>query len=279
MVKIVTDSTTDMFDEILSTGVKIVPLYVVLDERMYKERFDLSEHDFYKMLIDGKMFKTSQPSPQDFIQVYKPILENGDEIISIHISSLISGTVNSANTAREILGSDKITVIDSRSASINLGYKVIKALELANKGFSRFEIEKQISDYYYRVFGFFLPMDINYLNRGGRISHLQKTMSNFLKLYFILHLNEGRIDLYKLSRSKNGSKDELIQIIKNLIKKNEGTERVDVIYGANIKDGEKFRKKTEEELEVSVKSSMIGPVLGSHLGPETVGIGFIKKEA
>jgi DegV family protein with EDD domain len=279
MVKIVTDSTTDMFDEIISTGVKIVPLYVVLDERMYKERFDLSEHDFYKMLIDGKMFKTSQPSPQDFIQVYKPILENGDEIISIHISSLISGTVNSANTAREILGSDKITVIDSRSASINLGYKVIKALELANKGFSRFEIEKQISDYYYRVFGFFLPTDIDYLNRGGRISHFQKTMSNFLKLYFILHLNEGRIDLYKLSRSKNGSKDELIQIIKDLIKKNGGAERVDVIHGANIEDGEKFRKKTEEELEVPVKSSMIGPVLGSHLGPETVGIGFIKKEA
>lgn len=88
-----------------------------------------------------------------------------DEIISMHISSTLSGTVNPANVAKEILKTDKITVIDSKSTTVNLAYKVEKAVELTGKGLSRTEIEKHIDEYYNSVFSFFFPMYINYLSK------------------------------------------------------------------------------------------------------------------
>jgi DegV family protein with EDD domain len=279
MIKVVTDSTSDLTKEkTKELGVKVVPLYLRTGDKIYRDKVDLSEDEFYKMLAEGSLFETSQPSPQDFVSTYKPIIENGDEIVSIHISSKLSGTVNSANLAKEILKTNKISVIDSKSTAADLGYKVEKVVNLLSKGASRTEIEQYIEGYYHRVFGFFLPMDINYLNRGGRIGHFQKTISNILKLYFILHLNEGRIDLFKIGRSKNGSKKELIEIVKKISAKKGGIERSDTIYGVKTEENEEFRKTVEQELGIPIGTSRIGPVLGSHLGPEAFGIAFITKE-
>ncbi|MGB9794162.1 DegV family protein [Caldisericum exile] len=278
MIKIVTDTTAYFNDDELKRyDIKIVPLYVKNERGQWKERIEISDDEFYERLKSGERFETSQPSPQDFIDAYKPLLDEGHEIISIHISTGLSGTVNSANAAKTLLQTDKITVIDSKSSSANLLRKVLLAYDLANKVYTREQIAEEIEKSYSRIFGFFLPMDIQYLERGGRISHFQSKISTALKLYFIVHLNEGRIDFYKLGRTRKGSTEELINIVKGLKNKFDGFEYVDTIYGANVEEGEEFRKRVEDAFGQKVTKYRIGPVLGAHLGPEFLGIGVVCK--
>ena len=279
MIKIVTDSTAyPTEDEIKVMDLTIVPLYVTSNKGIYKERVDISDEEFYKRLREGEEFSRSQPSTNDFVEAYKPIIERGDEIVSIHISSILSGTVNAANAAKEILQTDKITVIDSKSSSVDQLYKVMKAHELIQKGATREEIKEEIEKMHPRVHGFFLPMNIDLLIKGGRISHLQGKITTALRLYFLLYLNEGRIDLYKFGRTRNGSKEELIKIVKEISQKRGGLERIDTVYSANYEEGEEFRQRVEKEFGLPTKMYRIGPVLGTHLGLESVGIAFITKE-
>ncbi|MCI4463588.1 MAG: DegV family protein [Caldisericum sp.] len=279
MIKIVTDSTAyPTEDEIKAMDLTIVPLYVTSNKGIYKERVDISDEEFYKRLREGEEFSRSQPSTNDFVEAYKPIIKRGDEIVSIHISSILSGTVNAANAAKEILQTDKITVIDSKSSSVDQLYKVMKAHELIQKGATREEIEDEIEKMHPRVHGFFLPMNIDLLIKGGRISHLQGKITTALRLYFLLYLNEGRIDLYKFGRTRNGSKEELIKIVKEISQKRGGLERIDTVYSANYEEGEEFRQRVEKEFGFPTKMYRIGPVLGTHLGLESVGIAFITKE-
>lgn len=279
MIKIVTDSTAyPTEDEIKAMDLTIVPLYVTSNKGIYKERVDISDDEFYARLKEGEEFSRSQPSTNDFVEAYKPIIEQGHEIVSIHISSILSGTVNAANAAKEILGTDKITVIDSKSSSVDQLYKVMKAHELIQKGATREEIKEEIEKFHPRVHGFFLPMNIDLLIKGGRISHLQGRITTALRLYFILYLNDGRIDLYKFGRTRNGSKEELIKIVKDISRTRGGLERIDTVYSANFEEGEEFRQKVEHEFGLPTKMYRIGPVLGTHLGLESVGIAFITRE-
>ncbi|BAL80834.1 DegV family protein [Caldisericum exile] len=279
MIKIVTDSTAYPTEqEIREMDLTIVPLYVTSNKGIYKERVNISDEEFYKRLKDGEEFSRSQPSTNDFVEAYKPLIEQGHEIVSIHISSILSGTVNAANAAKEILGTDKITVIDSKSSSVDLLYKVMKAHELIKNGATREQIKDEIEKMHPKVHGFFLPMNIDLLIKGGRISHLQGTITTALRLYFILYLNEGRIELYKFGRTRNGSKEELIKIVKDITQKRGGIERIDTIFSANDEEGEEFRKRVEEEFKLPTKKYRIGPVLGTHLGLESLGIAFITKE-
>ncbi len=279
MIKIVTDSTAyPTKEEIEQYDLTIVPLYVSSSKGIYKERVDISDEEFYQRLANNEEFGRSQPSTNDFVEAYKPLLEQGHEIVSIHISSELSGTVNSANAAKTMLNTDKITVIDSKSTSVDLLYKVIKAHEFIEKGYSREEIEKEIEAFYPRVHGFFLPINIDLLIKGGRISHFQGTLTSALRLYLILYLNEGRIELFKMVRTQNGAKKELVSIVKDIASKRNGLERIDTIFSANEAEGEEFRQTVEKEFGLPTKKYRIGPVLGTHLGLQSLGIAFITKE-
>jgi len=279
MIKIVTDSTAYPTEsEIKELDLTIVPLYVTSNKGIFRERVEISDEEFYKQLKEGVEFSRSQPSTNDFVTAYKPLLEQGHEILSIHISSILSGTVNAATAAKELLNTNKITIIDSKSSSVDLLYKVKKAYELIQKGYSREEIKNEIEKFHPRVHGFFLPMNIDLLIKGGRISHLQGKITTALKLYFILYLNDGKIELYKFGRTRNGSKEELIKIVKDIASKRGGLEAIDTVFSANDEEGEEFRQKVEKEFGLKTNKYRIGPVLGTHLGLESVGIAFITKE-
>ncbi len=281
MIRVVTDSTAYLQKDIIEKyGISVVPLSVEIEGKIYREGVDITDDEFYELLSKGFNVKTSQPTPNDFLETYKNILSEGDEIVSIHISSKLSGTVNAANAAKALLGTDKITVIDSKSASEDLAYKVEKACELANEGKSRDEIEKYIEKYYFRVFGYFLPMDINYLKRGGRINNFQHAVSSVMKLFFIVHLNEGRIDPLQIVRTEKKAKKELMNLVKRFSEKQGGIERGGVVFGGNKEEGEEYRKEVSEFLGINMRSARIGPVLGAHLGPRFLGIAFVtNKEA
>lgn len=141
MIKIITDSTCDLPDELLKKyDITVVPLYLRFGMKTFKENVEISREEFYnKLALEKELPTTSQPSPGDFLKVYENIINKGDVIISLHISGKLSGTVNSAQNARiMILDENKsadITVIDSQSAGPGLGLIVVKAAQMAKEGF------------------------------------------------------------------------------------------------------------------------------------------------
>lgn len=278
MIKVVTDSTADIStEEARGLDVTVVPLYVRIGERFLRDGIDISKEEFYQKLEEGTLCTTSQPSPDDFIAAYKPILDKGDEIISIHISEQLSGTINSANLAKEELRTDRVTIIDSKVVTIPLLYKVRKVCELIKNGFDREKIKEELEEFHKRVNGYFVPMDINYLIRGGRIGHLQSIVTTLLKLQFILYLKDGRIELLKIARTKSSAVKGMVEVFKDTIRKKGGLEQVDIICGTNKEEEEEFRQMIEKETGLSVRKYSIGPVLSNHMGPRYLGIPFITK--
>ena len=136
-VKIVTDSSADLPAQIVQElGISVVPLYVRFGEEVYRDRVDISEDEFYQRLQRYPVHpSTTQPSPQDFAEVYKKVSQNAEGIVSIHISGKLSGTCNSASQGRELAGMTcPVEVMDSKILTMGLGLMVIAAAKLAKKG-------------------------------------------------------------------------------------------------------------------------------------------------
>jgi DegV family protein with EDD domain len=184
-VKIVTDSTADLPPGVAEElGITVVPLYVRFGDKLYRDRVDISEDEFYDRLVHDPVHPgTSQPTPQDFAAVYKELAKNADGILSIHISGKLSGTCHSALGAKQLIeGSCPIEVIDSQWTSIALGLIAIKLAEgaKAGKGLPELAAEANtlIRDMHY--LGFFDTL--KYLQLGGRIGKAQSLLGSLLNV-------------------------------------------------------------------------------------------------
>ncbi|KUK45852.1 MAG: hypothetical protein XD73_1269, partial [Anaerolinea thermophila] len=168
-IVVITDSTAYIPEDITKElNIKVIPLHVIWGDKVYRDGVDLKVEEFYPMLKDSKTLPTtSQPSPQEFIDIYKPILDNGDNIISIHISSGISGTINSANQAKEILGSKNIEIFDSMSSGMALGYITILTARAVKDGKSFEECIKIAQQGIKNIDVYFAIDTLEYLHRGG----------------------------------------------------------------------------------------------------------------
>ena len=148
-IAIVTDSTADIPKDLVEKyKIKVVPLYVNFEDKSYlNDGIDITSKQFYEKLENAKkQVTTSQPTPQDFIKVYKELLKDNDSIISIHISQKMSGTFASAEMARKELSGNDIEVIDSELVHMPLGILVIRAAELVSEGKTKEEILQDINE-------------------------------------------------------------------------------------------------------------------------------------
>ena len=133
-VKIITDSTADIPKELIEElGIIVIPQYVIFGNKCYKDRIDISEDEFYDKLVnDHIQSTTSQPTVQDFLEIYNKIGDDVEGVVSIHISTCLSGTVNSAEQAKKLTSTKcPIEIIDSKKISMALGIAVIAAARLA----------------------------------------------------------------------------------------------------------------------------------------------------
>ena len=197
MIQIITDSTSDIsVEEAAKLGVEIVPLTVRFGDESFVDGISISNEDFFKRLREGDILpKTSQPAPFAFEEVYKKHLEKGDEIISIHISSALSGTYHSACLAAEECDSDSITVIDSLNATGGLGLLVRIAVKLRDEGKSYKEIADAIKGYINRVMLFVAVDTLEYLKKGGRIKPSLAVVGEVLSLHPMLHVANGEVEV------------------------------------------------------------------------------------
>ncbi|SDD98124.1 EDD domain protein, DegV family [Paenibacillus sp. UNCCL117] len=275
-VRIVTDSTSDIPAELRKElGIEMVPLQVLFGTEAFRDAVDISPDVFYSRLAGSKVSPTtSQPSPAEFLEVYQRLAEAGDgPIISLHLSSAMSGTYQSAQLAMSML-EDKadVTVYDSKSASYGFGLLAVAAAQAAKAGKSKEEILELIEKLRAGTRIYFLVDTLEYLQRGGRIGKAAALVGSLLNIKPILSIHdEGQV--YSVDKVRGTKK--AIGRISEMLLKDFGDRPVHLIlaYTNNQEDVRELETQLKPLLQVkSIGYTRIGSVIGTHTGPGTIAV-------
>ena len=275
MIKIVTDST-GYFDKKFceENDITVVPLKVRFGEKTYREGVDLTPDEFYKMLESSKELpKTSQPSIQEFVDVYKKILEEGNEVLSIHISSKLSGTFNAARMAAEQVNPEKIRLMDSQHTSMILVFLAEHALEEIKKGKTLEEVYESTKALVPRMITRFTFQDIKYLVQGGRLSKAEGVIGSVLSIKPILSFTNGVVKTEATPRTWKRALKKLLEYI-GKINEERGIEKIGVIYGTNLDEAKDFASRVKELIGKEPRLQQLGAVVGTYAGPRWIGVGI-----
>lgn len=278
MIRIIIDSASDYtMEEIQERNLTLVSLTVNIDGTSYIEGDNLGRNEFYEILKTSKEFpKTSQPSPEAFLNAFNEAKEAGDSVICILLSSSLSGTCQSAHLAKSMAEYDNIHIIDSLSATHGIRMMSEYALKLVSEGLSAEEIVEKINDMKSRVKIFAALDTLEYLYKGGRLSKASATIGTLARVKPIITVNtEGRIDVV----GKAIGKQKAVSGILGNMEKFERDEAFPV-YTIYTYDAENCEKLEDKLLKASVKTDerlSIGSIIGAHVGPGAYGIIYVSK--
>ncbi len=273
-IRIVTDSTADLSTEQVNKyGIKVIPINVNFGTSTYADGVDLSAEDFFKKLTTSKELpKTSQPSPEAFHQAYKELALKDEVILSIHVSGKLSGTLNSAQLASNMVDT-KVVTIDSKTASQGIGLSVLVAAEASRREMSVEETvaitEKSITS----TFSVFAVDTLEYLQRNGRIGKAASLLGSLLQIKPILYADpEGMVAPYDKVRGQS-------QVITSLVKaalKNVSADKpvnLSIVHSDARESAEELLKELQNHYEtVDLHIGMVGPAIGAHIGPGALGL-------
>lgn len=269
-IAIVTDSTADLPENLYKEyNISVVPLSVIFGENAYLDNGkEITKREFYqKLKTSKKLPTTAQPTPADFKAVYENLLKFYDYIISIHISKKMSGTADSAEIAKKELEQDRIEIIDSELTTIALGMLVLQAAKSAAQGKSKEEILNEIYNIKSKMHTLFVPITLEYLQKGGRIGRAKGLIASLLEIKPILTLHLGEVSQYKNTRRWNQAKKEIISSMQSMVK--DSSRLVVTVADADLKeDGDEMVEKINETFKPKIlMRSEIGCIVGTHLGP------------
>lgn len=272
-IAIVTDSTSDLTPELMGDlNIEIIPLKIKIGDTYYKDGVELSKREFWKRITTETIIpKTSQPSPAEFKEVYERLFKKGyKKIISIHISSKLSGTQQAARVAKGMVHKgENITIVDSKAVAMSLGYQVLEAARMAKDGVSMENILTRLEQLQDRIKLYFVVNDIKYLEKGGRIGRASSVIGGFLKVKPILKLENGEITVHGKAFGEAGAFGQMERIIKTESKKTSM-----ILYTAwggtpkELLSADEIKNQQEENSKVEYKGRFeIGATIGSHSGP------------
>jgi DegV family protein with EDD domain len=266
-VQVITDSTSDIPQATAKElGIRIIPIYLRFGDKTYRDGIDISIDEFYSMLASSPVHPaTSQPNPEDFTDVYKEYCDTTDGIVSIHISSKISGTFNSATIAKNTLRSRcPIEVIDSKLNSGGLGLVAMAAARLAQAGagFSEVVNETRRALNEVRMFGMFET--IKYLARSGRVNKTIAKASNILNVMPLLTFRDGEIVRTGLVRAISKGTDKIYAFVKN----NAPISELVIVHSKVADRANQLKIRLGEFIqEEKISVAELGAGLGVHGGP------------
>ena len=275
-VAIVTDSTADLGD-LGGPDVTVVPLTVTFGSAQFRDGVDLNADQFYKRLVsDPNHPVTAQPAPAAFAQAYRRLLDAGAEhIVSLHLSSALSGTYNSAVLGAQQVDGDRITVIDTRNASAGLGLLVLAARDQAARGEPVQAIIDKVNADIPRDQLFAAIPTLTFLARGGRIGALQSMLGNVLQIVPIITLKDGLVGEHSKVRTFARAVDQIVDLVAERIP-TKGTARCAVMHSAAPELAAKVAQRIQERVQpASIITTSAGPTVGTHAGPGAVGVFFI----
>ncbi len=244
-VQVITDSTSDIPAVLTNElGIRVVPIYLRFGEKTYRDGVDMTKDEFYSMLKSSTVHPaTSQPNPEDFTSVYKDYCDSTEGIISIHISSKISGTYNSATIAKKTLESQcPIEVIDSKFNSAGLGMVVTAAARMAKAGASLSEVINEAKTAVNQVgmFGMFETM--KYLARSGRVNKTIAAAAGILNVMPLLTFHNGEIVRAGLVRTINKGIDRIHDFVKN----NSPIDELTIVHSQVAEQAGQLKKRLSE---------------------------------
>jgi DegV family protein with EDD domain len=275
-IQVITDSTADLPENLIrNLDIKVVPIYLRFGDRTFRDGIDITKDEFYSLLASSPVHPaSSQPNPEDFTAVFKENCRNSDGIVSIHISSRISGTYNSANIAKKTLKSEcPIEIIDSGFNSAGLGLVVTAAARAAKGGANLTETvnEAQKAAKEVRMFGMFETM--RYLARSGRVNKTIAAASGFLHVMPLLTFHEGEIVRAGLVRSVNKGMDRIYDFVKN----NAPIKELTIVHSQVIDQANRLKHLLSGFIrEDKINITQLGAGLGVHGGPGVLVIGLRK---
>ncbi len=272
-IAIVTDSTSDLTPELMGDlNIDIIPLKIKIGEDYYKDGIELTKRDFWKRVTSESIIpKTSQPSPAEFKEIYERLFKKGyKKIISIHISSKLSGTQQAARVAKGMVArGENITIVDSKAVAMSLGYQVLEAARLAREGMSEENILSRLEQLQDRIKLYFVVNDISYLEKGGRIGRASSVIGGFLKVKPILKLENGEISVQGKVFGESGALGYMERLIRAESKKTSmilytawGGTRKELLNADEIKNQQSGNNKIEYRGRFE-----IGATIGAHSGP------------
>ncbi|KGK87165.1 fatty acid-binding protein DegV [Desulfosporosinus sp. HMP52] len=274
-IALVTDSTADLTEEIIKDcNVHIIPLKVRFGEQEFIDG-ELTSEDFYRRLMEEKTLpQTSQPTPEEFSRLYSKLLEEYQEVISVHISSALSGTFNAANIAKEKF-KEKIHLVDSKTISLGAGLMVMEVARNIKEGHDTQWILENVKKARKNIETLFTLNTMEYLQKGGRIGKVQGFMGSLLNIKPIIRVgDDGIYHSYGKAHSQKKALDNVVQACQDLAKGRKAI-RLVVVHGAAQKAGIYLKEALEYAFQLPTTAfTQVGPVIGVHTGPGTVGAGI-----
>lgn len=273
-VKIVTDSSADLPAQLVQElGITVVPLYVRFGEDIYRERVDISDEEFYEKLQHGPIHPvTIQPTPQDFANVYEGLSQEADGIVSIHISTKLSGTYNCAVQGKEMIEKRcPIEVVDSQLITISLGLVDIAAAAVANAGGNLQQVLEEVKQAIPNIHLLGLLDTLKYLLLGGRIGRAKALLGSILNVKPLLTLKDGEVMPVTQARSRAKGIDKLFDFVKNA----ESIQDLAVAYSTTPNEAQILVERLGSIFpKERIKLVRLGTTLGVHMGPGGLIVGF-----
>jgi len=275
-MQLVTDSAADLSpQQIDELGCHVMPLIISLEGKVYQSGIDLQPADFYALLANTESFpSTSQPSAGDFADVYRRLAQDDPDILSVHISSGLSGTLNAARLGADLVPEARVTFFDSMTLSCPLGWMVEAAGRALHAGWTVEAILERLRLIQARTQGLFTLNSLNYLVHGGRISHLKGLMASMLKIRPIIgpEKEHGTYFSFAQEITMNRALYRLPEIVAKQFAPGSPL-RVQLLHGQNPEGVEVLRQAMSRKFDCAFDPvAVVAPVLGAHTGPSIVGL-------
>ena len=277
-MQIVTDSGTDVSmspEQMKEFKINVVPLNLTLDGKTYRDGVDIKPEEFYPLLESSRgLPKTSQPSPGDFVNIYRELAKEDPEILSIHMSSGLSGTINAAQVAAGMVPEANITHVDTKTLSVASGWQVEAAAMAIKKGWPKekiLDLLKRIGDATEIVYTL---KELKYLIHGGRISHIKGLIASVLNIKPFIGVEKERGTYIQLGQAITF--ERAISGLVDLITKQHqpgSALRIQVMHTFNIEGATVLKDKLDKIFKCTwLPIGSISVALGAHPGPSMIGV-------
>lgn len=278
MIRIVVDSSADFFaEELKERGIELVPLNVTLAGETYQDGVNLNKNQFYEILTGQEDFpKTSQPSPEDFLNLFEDAKEKGDDVICLLLSSSLSGTCQTAHLAKNMAEYDRIYIVDSLSATIGIRLLADHANKLRQENVPAAEIASQLEELKSRIRIFAGVDTLEFLCRGGRVSRASAAIGELANIKPIISVNEeGKVVVLGKCLGKN----KALRFLMDKLADNPVDENFPLysIFTYGTENTEKLEDKLTKAGISYTSRQQIGASIGAHVGPGAFGVIYIAK--
>lgn len=275
-VAIVTDSSAFLPEALREQhGIYMIPLNLHWGEESLLDGVEITTDEFYRRLAEADALPTtSQPSAGRFLELFEELAEEAESIVGVFISSELSGTVASANAAREMMADFPIEIVDSRSASLGLGLIAIAAARAAEEGKDYHQVAETARKLVPHTRVIFVVDTLEYLHKGGRIGGARRFLGSVLSIKPLLHLVDGKIEPLASVRTKRKAVEQMLSAIREATAGAEAL-HMGVINAAVPDEGDALCDRIRREFDpAELIQGELSPVVGTHTGPGTLGVGF-----